>query len=122
MEKKRVLVLDDEPKNRKMIGSFLLFKHFIVDEAENGMEGMNLLAANSYDLVISDIEMPTMNGYEFLTRKGRKSTIKDIPVIMLSSLEETAVKQKCISLGASDYIVKPFTKQKIDESLGKLGF
>jgi CheY-like chemotaxis protein len=122
-EKMRALVVDDVETNRTMLKTFLFFKHFEVELAADGLEAKRLLEAKGFDLVVSDIEMPNMNGFELLSwiKKGALPRA-GIPVIMLSSLEDPEVLARCRRLGSIDYVVKPFTKEKIDAALGKAGF
>lgn len=122
MDKKRVLVLDDMEMNRSMIKTFLTFYHFDIDLAEDGLKGLEFLKSQKYDLIFSDIEMPNMTGLEFLARVKKNTETQSIPVVMLSSLDKSDVIEKAKSLGASAYMVKPFTKQKMDDALKELGF
>jgi len=120
-EKQRVLVADDLEANRNAIKSFLFFFHFNVETAKDGLEAKEMFEKNSYDLVFSDIEMPNMNGFEFLTWIRRSSGHRDVPVVMLSSLESPEVIERCKRIGATAYIVKPFTKEKMEDALQKTG-
>jgi len=120
-DKKRALVADDMEQNRNAIKAFLFFFHFDVELAKDGLEAKSLYEKNTYDLVVSDIEMPNMNGFEFLTWIRRSSSRKNTPVIMLSSLDSPEVIERCTRIGANAYIVKPFTKEKMDSALAKAG-
>jgi len=120
-EKQKVLVTDDMEANRNAIKSFLFFFHFEVDVAKDGLEAKEMFEKKAYDLVFSDIEMPNMNGFEFLAWIRRSSTRKNVPVVMLSSLESPEVIERCKKIGATAYIVKPFTKEKMEEALKKTG-
>jgi CheY-like chemotaxis protein len=120
-DKKKILVVDDMDGNRKLIKSFLFFYGFDADLAEDGLAGKKLAASNAYALIISDIEMPNMNGFEFLQWVRSDPARKSLPMIMLSTLDSQEVKDRCKRLGASAYIVKPFTKEKIDAALKQVG-
>lgn len=120
-ERKRVLVADDMEANRTRIKTFLFMKHFDVDTAEDGLAAKKLLEAGVYDLLFSDIEMPNMNGFELLAWTKRNPKTAALPVIMLSSLDSPEVLERCSRLGASAYIVKPFTVEKIEEAFAKAG-
>ena len=121
-DKLSALVVDDVEANRKMLKTFLFFKHFEVDMAADGIEAKRLLEEKAYALVVSDIEMPNMNGFELLAWIKKSAARAKTPVVMLSSLESPEVKERCRKLGAADYVVKPFTKEKIDAALAKAGF
>ncbi len=120
-EKKRALVADDMEANRNAIKAFLFFMGFDIDLATDGLEAKNIYDKKAYDLVFSDIEMPNMNGFELLGWIRRSSAKKDTPVVMLSSLDSPEVIERCKRLGATAYIVKPFTKEKMEEALKKTG-
>ncbi|GAB1482342.1 hypothetical protein MASR2M78_11570 [Treponema sp.] len=120
-EKKKALVADDMEVNRNAIKTFLFFSKFDVDLASDGLEAKALYEKASYDLVFSDIEMPNMNGFEFLTWIRKSSARKTTPVIMLSSLDSPEVIERCKRIGATAYIVKPFTKEKMDAALKCVG-
>lgn len=120
--KKRVLVLDDIEFNRITIKTYLSIAGYIVDVAENGIHGLKYLSGNKYDLIFSDIEMPNMNGFEFLKRIKTNSEHKHIPVIMLSSLNDNETKKKAKELGAVCHISKPYNSEKMKNALKMAGF
>jgi len=120
-DKKRVLIVDDMEVNRKAIKTFLFFFHFEIDLANDGLEAKALIEKNTYDLVVSDIEMPNMNGFELLTWIRRSSGHKTVPVIMLSTLDSPETIERCTRIGATAYIVKPFTLDKMTAALEKAG-
>lgn len=120
-ERKKILVADDMEANRTRIKTFLFMKHFDVETAEDGLAAKKLLEAGGFDLLVSDIEMPNMNGFELLAWTRKNPGTARMPVIMLSSLDSPEVLDRCKRLGASAYIVKPFTKEKIDEAFAKAG-
>ncbi len=120
--RKKALVVDDVEANRSRIKTFLFMKHFDVDMASDGLEAKKLLETGGYDILVSDIEMPNMNGLELLAWVKRNLPTRNTAVIMLSSLDSPEVLARCAKLGASSYLVKPFTKEKIEEALAKAGF
>jgi two-component system chemotaxis response regulator CheY len=120
-DKKRVLIADDMEQNRKSIKAFLFFLHFDAILAEDGLAAKKILETEKFDLVVSDIEMPNMNGFELLTFIKRSPVHKDVPVIMLSTLDSPEVQERCRKIGASSYIVKPFTKEKFETALKSIG-
>ena len=120
-ERKRILVADDMEANRTRIKTFLFMKHFDVETAEDGLTAKKLLEGGGFDLLVSDIEMPNMNGFELLAWTKKNPATAKMPVIMLSSLDSPEVLERCSRLGATAYIIKPFTKEKIDEAFAKAG-
>jgi CheY-like chemotaxis protein len=119
-DKKQVLIVDDMEINRNAIKTFLFFLKFDATLAVDGLEAKKLLETKTYDLIVSDIEMPNMNGFELLAFVKKSSVHKNIPMIMLSTLDSPEVMERCKKLGASSYIVKPFTKDKFETALSGL--
>jgi DNA-binding response OmpR family regulator len=110
--KKKILVIDDERTIRVLLENFL--KEYIVTTKNDGLEGLSWLQeGNMPDLIIADIQMPNLDGYEFVKQLRASGFFKDIPLIVLSGIESTAEKVKCLKLGANDYIVKPFNPEEL---------
>lgn len=106
--KKKILLVDDDRSIRALL-EFVLSNEFEVVEKEDGLEALIWLDRNeSPDLVVVDVKMPKVSGYEFIQNLQASSLYKDIPVIMLSGVESTEEKIKFLSEGASDYVTKPF--------------
>ena len=103
-----VLVVDDNEMNRDMLCSLLQSDGHKTSVAENGRLGLELIKAKPYDLVLLDVMMPEMNGYQVLERLKSDPNLRDIPVIVLSALDEIGSVVRCIELGAEDYLPKPF--------------
>lgn len=126
----RILVVDDEELIRDVIKDYSLNEGYEVDEASNGEEAIELVEKNNYDVIIMDIMMPHMDGYQAI-REIKK--FKDIPVIMLSARVEEYDKLQGFELGIDDYVTKPFspkeliarikavTKRNRDEDIIKIG-
>ncbi|HLO65471.1 MAG TPA: response regulator [Holophaga sp.] len=119
-EKPLALVVDDTEIHRSLIKMTLTAKGYLVTTAMDGQEGFDLCKKNNYTLVFSDFEMPNMNGAEFLRAVKRLPAYRDVPVVILSTLEDPDVKQRVMSLGAFHYIVKPFNQAKLDELFKRL--
>src|SRR6266516_7279667 len=102
-----LLVVDDNKVNRILLARGLEGDGHKVETAENGRQGLEKLRANSFDLVLLDIEMPEMNGYQVLETCLQDAELRDIPIIMTSSLDELDSVVKCVELGAEDYLNKP---------------
>ncbi len=118
-----VLVVDDNEMNRDMLSRRLQRQGYRVDVAVNGAHAVERVECGSYDLVLLDIMMPEMNGYQVLERLKADPKLRHIPVIMISALEEMESVVRCIELGAEDYVLKPFNpvllKARVGASLEK---
>lgn len=111
--KKNILVLDDEKSIRILLENFLN-KDYEVTTKTDGMEGLAWMQeGNLPDLIVADIQMPNLDGYEFIENVRASGYFKDIPLIMLSGIESSAEKVKCLKLGANDYMVKPFNPEEL---------
>ncbi|MDH3349832.1 MAG: response regulator [Desulfobulbaceae bacterium] len=120
---KNVLLVDDSSTMRKIIGRSLRQAGIDFDnifEAGDGQEALAVLEKESVDIVLSDINMPNMNGIEFLREKAGRDAIKDIPVLMISTETGDDIIGEAKSLGAVGSIKKPFTPDKVNEVLGPL--
>jgi two-component system, OmpR family, response regulator len=100
-----ILIVDDDPNIRELVGVFLREEGFDVYEAADGVEALAKLQTLKADLVVLDVMMPNMDGWE-LCRELRASY--DVPLLMLTAKGETAQKIKGFQLGTDDYLVKPF--------------
>jgi class 3 adenylate cyclase len=119
----KLLVVDDNRVNRLLLGRSLEQLGHTVTFAENGREALESLRKQRVDLVLLDIEMPEMDGYQVLAALGADTQLRDIPVVMMSSLEEVDSVARCIELGAEDYLFKPVNpillKARVGASLEK---
>ncbi len=106
----KILVVDDEKLIRNVIKEYLINEKYEVLEAENGFDALRVLSENKVDLIILDIMMPKMDGYECL-KEIRKSLT--IPVIMLSARKEEEDKLSGFNLGVDDYVTKPFSPKEL---------
>lgn len=104
-----LLVVDDNEDNRYTLLRRLKREGYEnVDVAENGQEALDLLGEQSYDLILLDIMMPVLNGYETLERIKSDMRMRAIPVIMISAVDQIESVVQCIETGAEDYLPKPF--------------
>ncbi len=109
--KKRILIVDDDDEIRDLLDFDIAQSGYITDTAKNGLEGLNKVLNNSYDLVLLDVMMPKMNGFD-VCKNIRQAKIK-IPVIMLTAKGTIEDKTDGFDCGADDYIVKPFDIQEV---------
>ncbi len=120
---KNVLLVDDSSTMRKIIGRSLRQAGIDFDnifEAADGIEALAVLESEKVDIVLSDINMPNMDGITFLKEKATREAIKDIPVLMISTETGDDIIGEAKALGALGAIKKPFTPDKVNEVLGPL--
>ncbi len=106
----KLLVVDDEPKIREVIREYAEFNGYEVTEAADGMSAVGLCKLNKYDLIVLDIMMPKLDGYD-ACKEIKK--IQDVPIIMLSARSEEYDKLFGYELGIDDYMVKPFSPREL---------
>ena len=111
--KKRILIVDDE------INIGMLLENFLSDEYDvvfmnNSIEAQDWLEGNLPDLIICDIQMPYIDGFEFLVKVRERGFTSHTPVIMLSAKSESKERIKCYKLGAQDYLTKPFNPEELE--------
>ena len=104
----KILVVDDTEMNRDMLSTLVEADGHKAFLAENGRLALESIKTNSFDLILLDVMMPEMNGYQVLEQLKSDSSLRDIPVIVLSALDEIGSVVRCIELGAEDYLPKPF--------------
>lgn len=113
-----LLVVDDDETNRKILFGRLESEGHKVSVAENGRRALEMIQAEPFDLVLLDILMPEMDGYQVLKYLKSHQTARDIPVIVLSALDEIESAVKCIEMGAEDYLTKPFNPVLLRARIG----
>ncbi len=103
-----ILVVDDNRLNRMKLAHSLEQQGHTVALAEDGQQALEMVRAQSFDLVLLDIIMPEMDGYQVLEHMKRDTALRDVPVIVISALDEIKSVVKCIEMGAEEYLTKPF--------------
>jgi DNA-binding NarL/FixJ family response regulator len=111
--KKRLLVVDDEPKLLRAIATDLKCEGFEIDVARSGIEGLVLLAQRLPDLIISDIRMPGIDGYEFARRLRRNESTCLIPIIFLTAKDSKRDRIEGFRTGVDAYLTKPFEPDEL---------
>ncbi|NJK97303.1 MAG: response regulator [Bacteroidales bacterium] len=112
-EEAYLLIVDDNLENLNVIGNILKDKHYKIALARNGVSALQILDEIEIDLILLDIMMPDMDGYEVCTRIKKNAALEDIPVIFISALNETKDIVKGFNCGGIDYITKPFKAEEI---------
>lgn len=107
-KKNRILVVDDNEYDRKLLNLRLNSQEFKVTMAESGQQALALLDFQEFDLILMDLMMPEMDGYELLQRVKKNKYMRHTPVIMITASDDFADAARCIDLGAEDFITKPF--------------
>ncbi|MEL6916675.1 MAG: response regulator transcription factor [Bacteroidota bacterium] len=109
----KILVVDDKLTLSKMVAQFL-GQSFDMITKKNGLEAFSWLqSGNIPDLIITDLEMPEMDGFELIKRVKQSGFFKDIPIIVLSCKDNSVDRVNCLKLGADDYMIKPFNPEEL---------
>lgn len=117
---KNILVVDDSPSIRQMLSFTLVRSGYSVDEAVNGDDGLSKVGRKQYDLVMSDVNMPGMNGYEFVKQLRGKSSYKFTPILMLTTESSADKKELGKQAGATGWLVKPFNPDSLLKTIQKV--
>ena len=113
----RVLVVDDDPMQLKLLTTFLTKLNLTSTTAKNGIEAVERMREDRYDIILMDIQMPQMDGAE-ATRIIRNEISKDVPIIAVTAINNFTFK-KCIELGMNDYLPKPVNAEMLNEVIAK---
>lgn len=103
-----MLVVDDDLLNRTLLAASLEDAGYLVETAADGQPALDLLRAQPFDVVLLDLLMPEMDGYQLLEQMKAEPNLRHIPVIIISALDELDSVVRCIEMGATDYLPKPF--------------
>jgi class 3 adenylate cyclase len=114
----RILVVDDNRLNRIKLARGLEQQGYTVGLAENGREALDKLGSEQVDLLLLDILMPEMDGFQVLERMQNDSELRDIPVIVISAVEEMDSVVRCIKMGAEDHLPKPYDPVLLNARIG----
>ena len=109
LEQPKILVVDDIPRNVKILRDRLVNEGYQVIEASNGVDALEKIKKESPDLVLLDIIMPEMDGYQVLEHLKADKTLRHIPVVVISAVDQIESVARCLELGAEDYLTKPFS-------------
>ena len=117
---KTALVVDDYHSMRAMLKEYLLGYNLKVIEAENGLEGLELIRSKKPDMVFTDIVMPVMDGLELCQEIKSDPTLVNIPVVVLSTHADASYILKAIHNGADDYLPKPIEARLLEKILSRI--
>ena len=117
----RFLIVDDFSTMRRIIRGLLKEAGYVeADEAEDGQVGLQKLYGTQFDFVITDINMPNMNGLEMLANMKQDEKLKGIPVLMITAEASKEDVLRAAQIGADGYIVKPFSKATLEEKISRI--
>ncbi len=117
--KKVILVADDSPSIRKFVSFSLTMQGYEVISACDGMEALEKLPNAKVDLVVTDLNMPNMDGFELIKAIRANPEYEELPIIILSSLSSSEDIEKGMSCGANSYLVKPFDPKRMQYEVSK---
>jgi two-component system chemotaxis response regulator CheY len=117
----KILIVDDFSTMRRIVRNLLKeIGYANADEAEDGQAALKMLRAGSFDFVVSDLNMPNMDGFELLRQIRADEKLKALPVLLVTAEARKEDIVTAAQIGASGYIVKPFTKATLEEKFGKI--
>jgi CheY-like chemotaxis protein len=117
--KKHILVIDDEPAWLKITSHILKNHGYEVRTAGSGAEALKALDTYKPDLILSDVRMPDMNGFDLMDRLRHSPAMFSTPVIFFSAIDDYDARKVARNLGAVDYLVKPFNEEEVQSILSK---
>lgn len=115
-----ILVVDDSLSVRKVIEKHLHSLHFRVELAVDGLDALEKLRTERISLVLTDLEMPRMHGFELIAEMRRQPSLRKMPVVVVTSRDAEKHRRRATSLGANDYIIKPFSKEQLASHINQL--
>lgn len=110
----RVLVIDDNLDNRKQLENHLKTQGHLVDSADDGQVGLDMMRAHPFDLILTGINLPTLDGFQLLEKMRAHPDLKDTPVMIISAVADMEAVMRLIQLGADDYIHEPYSPEMLD--------
>jgi len=117
----KVLVVEDSPTMRQLIVFALKrIRGFQIVEANDGVEGLKKLSADKFDLIVTDINMPIMDGLKLVSMVRNDPNYKETPIIIITTEGATEDRERALALGANEYITKPIQTMQILETVKKL--
>lgn len=117
---KTILIVEDDESQKNLLISTFLANRFKVEYAQNGIKALESLSKSVPDAIILDLVMPEMDGYELCAELKNGGQYKEIPIIVLSAIDNDENKEKLMSMGASNYISKPYSPARLVEVVSKL--
>ena len=116
----KLLIVDDDKTTRKLLSLYLKGKGYEIVSAENGLDAIEKLGTESINLVVTDMNMPYMDGIELTKTLRSDNGLKDIPIIMVTTEADDEEKKKAFDAGVDDYLVKPTNAEAISDSIKRI--
>jgi CheY-like chemotaxis protein len=116
----KILVVDDDKTTRKLLGLYLKAKGYEIVTAENGLDALEKLGTDNINLVVSDMNMPYMDGIELTRNIRADENLKALPIIMVTTEADEDEMKKAHDAGVDDYLVKPANAEQISDSVKKI--
>ena len=117
---KKILIADDDARNRKLLETLLTSDGYLVASANSGQAALSAAVAEKPDLILLDLMMPGMDGFEVLRRLKAMPDLQEIDVVMVTALDDTGSRARMEAAGAAGLLVKPVDRWKLKEMLGQL--
>lgn len=118
---KTILTVDDSRTMRDLLTSTLVQAGYSVLQAGDGAEGLQVLESKRVDAIITDINMPVLGGFGFIEKVRRDPEYRAIPILVLTTENSPAMKEKARKAGATGWLVKPFNTEKLTDALRRVG-
>jgi two-component system chemotaxis response regulator CheY len=116
----KILIVDDDKTTRKLLGLYLKSKGFEVLHAENGLDGLEKLGSESVNMVISDLNMPYMDGIEFVKAVRADAQQSHLPILMITTEQDTEERERAVSAGVNGYLTKPVTAEVVMQNIRQI--
>ena len=120
MNNNKILLVEDEPDIIRLVKFTLEQRNFEVVATSNGLAAIEIASTEKPDLILLDVMMPVINGYETCGRLKKNEKTKDIPVIILSAKAQKKEVDRALKVGAADFIAKPFSPRELREKIEKI--
>jgi two-component system chemotaxis response regulator CheY len=116
----KILIVDDDKTTRKLLGLYLKSKGFEVLQAENGLDGLEKLGSENVNLVISDLNMPYMDGIEFVKAVRADAQQSHLPILMITTEMDTEERDRAFTAGVNGYLTKPVTAEVVMQNIRQI--
>jgi len=114
MERKQVLIVEDSPTMRQLLVFALRrLKNVQIVEAQDGMDGLRKVSSDHFDLALIDINMPVMDGLKLISLMRGEDTLKNIPIVVITTEGANEDRERALSLGADEYLTKPIQANRV---------
>lgn len=117
---KRILIIEDSEVNRRLMRDVLLYHGYEVMEASNGKEGIDITKSKRPDLILLDMQMPVMDGFEVLRVIRNNPDLRDIKIIAVTSFAMVGDRERILEAGADDYIAKPIDTRELPRRIMRI--